>query len=353
VGNTKPALAQQSFQLVKILMSAYDFDPSIGGIETASRLLATEFVRLGHVVKLVTKTGTQSRQDFIFEVIRKPSAYRMLKLLRWADVYFQNHVSLLLGWPLLLVRKPWVVTQQVWLPGAGMRGAWKGSLKRLLLHFATTVSISRDIATDIPSGTHVIGNPYDAETFREMSGVKRETELIFVGRLGIDKGAHLLLDALALLNLRGRRYRLTVVGGGGEEEALRRQSLRLELANQVTFTGPLTGSELAITLNGHQILVVPSVWSEPFGIVALEGCACGCVVVGSANGGLPEAIGPCGVTFPNGDVIALADRIEQILANPAVLEDFRSARSAHLSSHSAAVVARNYARLFQSAILKS
>jgi glycosyltransferase involved in cell wall biosynthesis len=347
VGSTKPALAQQSFQLVKILLSAYDFDPSIGGIETASRLLATEFVRLGHVVKLVTKTGTQSRQDFIFEVIRNPSPYRMLKLLRWADVYFQNHVSLFLGWPLLLVRKPWVVTQQVWLPGAGMSDAWKGSLKRLLLRFATTVSISRAI------GTHVIGNPYDAETFREMSGVKRETELIFVGRLGIEKGAHLLLDALALLNSRGRRYRLTVVGGGGEAEALRRQSLRLELANQVTFTGPLTGNELAVTLNRHHILVVPSVWSEPFGIVALEGCACGCVVVGSTNGGLPEAIGPCGVTFPNGDVIALADRIEELLANPAVLEDFRSARSAHLSNHSAPVVAGNYIRLFQSAILNS
>ncbi len=42
------------------------------------------------------------------------------------------------------------------------------------------------------------------------------------------------------------------------------------------------------------------------GIVALEGIACGCVVIGSQGGGLKDAIGNCGLTYPNGDVAALA-----------------------------------------------
>ena len=43
------------------------------------------------------------------------------------------------------------------------------------------------------------------------------------------------------------------------------------------------GAALAALLNQCRILVVPSLWAEPFGIVALEGIACGCVVVGSAG----------------------------------------------------------------------
>ena len=71
----------------------------------------------------------------------------------------------------------------------------------------------------------------------------------------------------------------------------------LSLAENVSFVGPKSGDGLAEILNQHQILVVPSRWAEPFGIVAVEGIACGCVVVGSVAGGLPEAIGGCGVNF--------------------------------------------------------
>jgi glycosyltransferase involved in cell wall biosynthesis len=95
-------------------------------------------------------------------------------------------------------------------------------------------------------------------------------------------------------------------------------------------------------LNQHRILVVPSRWPEPFGIVAVEAIACGCVVVGSVEGGLPEAIGPCGLTFPNGETEALAGVLQQLLTNPNKLAALRANAAAHLAQFNRTHVARLY-----------
>src|SRR5262249_34552970 len=159
---------------------------------------------------------------------------------------------------------------------------------------------------DLDTPSVVIGNPYRDEIFHGIPGIERTLDLAFVGRLVTDKGVDLLLDALALLAGRGLQPSLSVIGDGPESERLEEQTRRLDLDGQVTFLGTGTGEDLCAILHHHRILVVPSRYNEPFGIVALEGIACGCAVVGSAGGGLPEAMGPCGLTFPNGDVPALA-----------------------------------------------
>jgi glycosyltransferase involved in cell wall biosynthesis len=222
-----------------------------------------------------------------------------------------------------------------------------------LLRFAETISISHAIANDVPSPTKIIGNPYDAATFRVIPGVQRKAEIVFVGRLVFDKGGHLVLEALAILKSRGRHYHLTVVGRGPEENSLRRLVRELDLNDQVSFVGLQSGVELANILNAHQILVVPSLWEEPFGVVALEGCACGCVVVGSDRGGLPEAIGPCGVTVPNGDSQALAEQIDQLCSNPTLLAHYRAAGQAHLADHTPRAAAMAYLRVFESTLAEA
>lgn len=78
-------------------------------------------------------------------------------------------------------------------------------------------------------------------------------------------------------------------------------------------------------------MVVPSLWDEPFKIVALEGIACGCVVVGSKGGGLKDAIGPCGLTFDNGDVAGLTAQLINLLANLDQLTAYRKKAKEHLS----------------------
>jgi glycosyltransferase involved in cell wall biosynthesis len=174
--------------------------------------------------------------------------------------------------------------------------------------------------------------------------------LLFVGRLVSDKGVDLLLDTMALLADRGQRPRLTVVGEGPERGPLIAQAERLGLTAQVSFAGLQTGEQLVRTMNAHRVLVVPSRYEEPFGIVALEGIACGCLVVGSAGGGLKEAIGPCGMTFANGDREGLAQALERALQSAADGQAPLSSEAvAHLNLHSSGEVLARYVAVLEQA----
>ncbi|MEO6970615.1 MAG: glycosyltransferase, partial [Chthoniobacterales bacterium] len=158
----------------------------------------------------------------------------------------------------------------------------------------------------------------------------------------------LLLEALVRLRARNLFPRLTLVGPGPERSAMEQLATRLGLADQVTFLGPKRDAELANLLVQHKILVIPSRYDEPFGVVALEGIACGCVTVGSAGGGLPDAIGPCGLTFPNGDIDALALALEKLLRAPEERRRLTAPASEHLAKFQPAVVAETYLGLFRS-----
>ncbi len=323
---------------MNILLCSVPFHPSVGGIETVSALLAERFQRLGHRVIVVTQTpsGEAGRDDF--EVVRRPSAARLFELVRWSDVVFHNNISLRLAWPLLLLRRPWVVAHHTWIPARGLAGR----LKRLVLRHASHIAVSWAVADSLPVDCRVVPNPYADDVFVRTEGVARTRELIFVGRLVSDKGVDVLIDALALLVQRGRRVRLTVIGDGPELPALRQQATRLGVANLIDFAGQRSGQQLAASLNAHHVLVVPSVWQEPFGVVALEAMACGCVPLVSRSGGLPDAVGAAGVVVASGDRPALAQAIDQLLGDPRALERLRRAGAVHLERHTRDRVARDY-----------
>jgi glycogen synthase len=231
---------------------------------------------------------------------------------------------------------------------------WNNRIKRALVSRVKNVAISQAIAQDIGAPGEIMGNPYDETVFKPLPDVPRDRDIIFVGRLVSDKGADLLLRALALLKRwggaearpsesNGSRANLTIAGQGPAEQNLRQLAAELKL--DVTFAGAKSGAELASLLNRHQIIAIPSRWPEPFGVVALEGIACGCVPVGSEQGGLKEAIGNCGPTFPNGDVEQLGNHLQQLLIDPLLREKFRSAAPTHLARFRAPVVADRYLEL--------
>lgn len=326
---------------MKILFSSFAYAPSVGGIETVSALLARAFVAAGHDIVLLTETPGSSAPEEPFPVIRHPTLPQLREYLRWCDVVFQNNITLRHLIPALLMRRRALLVHQTWI--RNIRGAigWNDRIKRALLPRVKNVAISRAIAQDLATQAEIIGNPYRDEVFKLLPGIARDRDIIFVGRLVSDKGADALLAALAQLNQPKRS--LTIVGAGPEETSLR--TLAHELKLDVTFTGAKSGADLAELLNRHQIIAIPSRWREPFGVVALEGIACGCIPVGSAEGGLPEAIGPCGVTFANGDVEQLARMLRDLLFDSSCREKLREAAPAHLEQFRAAAVARRYLHL--------
>ena len=333
---------------MKILLSSHAFSPAIGGIESVSELLAAEFVRQGHEVLLVTQTPGPDKPEWPYRVLRRPDARALLGAVRWCDLFFHNNISLQVLWPLLCVRRPWAVVHQTWITRMDGRLDWRDRLKRFVLRFAAAnISISNAVARSLPVASLLIPNPYRDDLFHAMPGVERTGDLVFLGRLVSDKGVDLLLQALRILKEEGLTPRLSIIGGGPEAEPLQTLARELGVAAQVDFVGLRSGPELARTLAAHRVLVVPSRWAEPFGIVALEGIACGCGVVGSREGGLVDAIGPCGISFPNGDVPALAAALREALTRPDLAAQWAARAPAHLAAHTARAVASAYLSIFQ------
>ena len=344
---------------MRILFSSYTFAPNIGGIESVSAILAEKFAEAGHQVELITETPDEenvrrstfdsqhSAANRNYRVTRLAPFGKLLRLLSGCDILFQNNISLRSLLPALLLRKRTIVVHQTWLRNVNGGIGWNNRLKRSLLSRVTNVAISQAIRDHIQVPARIIGNPYDDRVFRLDSNVARDKTLVFLGRLVSDKGADLLLQAMKILHQEGLKPDLTIIGSGPEEQGLQLLARKLDLHEQVTFAGKQSGHALVELLNRHRILVVPSRWPEPFGIVALEGIACGCAVVGSSAGGIKEAIGPCGVTFENEDERALAACLREMLLGAKNNALFLEEAPAHLAKFRANTVASAYLALME------
>lgn len=319
--------------------------PSIGGIETVTQLLANEWIEAGEEVVVATDVSytPETSQAFPYPVYYRPGPLKWITLLRWCDIYLQFNVSLKAIWPLLLVRRPLVISHHgyYWLTRNGERD-WRERLKIRISSGSANIFVSSAIAREINVKGIIIPNPYNDILFRPEGITSRDTELAFVGRLVSDKGADCLLRALAFLKKKGIAPKLSIIGDGPERPELEKLCSELGLYDQVHFWGAMSQTEVGAMLRRHLILVVPSLWAEPFGMVALEGLASGCIIIGSDQGGLPEAIGPCGLTFPNGNVEALAEKLETVLVDRAVASSLLEGAESHLTKHRPAFVAGRY-----------
>jgi len=338
---------------MRVLIYSRAFLPHIGGLELNVAHLAEELMKRGWEVRVATVTPADGPDELPYAVIRNPAPRALLKAVRWCDVYHQPNLSLRGLWPLLLVRRPWVVSHHSWYTRTDGTISWKDRIKRLLVRFADgSIAVSQAIADDLRTPCTVVPNSYREDLFVPLQGIPRDRDLIFVGRLVSDKGVDILLEALRLLARNGLRPTLSIVGEGPEEPRLRELVSSLELEGQVAFLGLKRDKALVEAYHRHRIAVVPSRYNEPFGIVALEAIACGCAVVGSAGGGLSEAFGPCGVGFPNGDAKALAARLEQLLLDPAHVARLLENAPGHLAAHSSPAVFGRYARILDGAVIR-
>ena len=91
----------------------------------------------------------------------------------------------------------------------------------------------------------------------------------------------------------------------------------LGLGESVRFVGPQPQSVLPLYYAAADVTVLPSYY-ESFGMVALEAMACGSPVIASRVGGLVTTVrdGVTGFLVPDGDVEALAERIDTLAGDP-------------------------------------
>lgn len=116
--------------------------------------------------------------------------------------------------------------------------------------------------------------------------------LVFVGRFEDYKGGRQLMEALPrVASLLGLPVRLTFVGEGSQRPAWERQAERLTARDSrisVAFTGWLDSDAISAVLEDQDLIAVPSVWPEPFGLVGLEAARLGIPSVAFSVGGIPD-----------------------------------------------------------------
>jgi glycosyltransferase involved in cell wall biosynthesis len=139
--------------------------------------------------------------------------------------------------------------------------------------------------------------------------------LVAAGRLSVEKGFDVLLEAVGLALQDGLDVRLDLVGSGPEHDRL--SALAAGLAGRVQMVPAQPRDALWKRMDAAQVLVVPS-RREGLGLVALEAIARGRPVIASRAGGLPEVVcdGVDGVLVPPGDPRALADALHKLPLAP-------------------------------------
>jgi glycogen(starch) synthase len=145
--------------------------------------------------------------------------------------------------------------------------------------------------------------------------------LVCAGRLVPEKGMDTAVAAFADILRRFPAARMTMAGDGSEREALEKQARSLGIADSIEFIGWVKPDHMPALMATATLVVMPSRWQEPFGLIAVEAALQSKPTLGTAVGGLREAIedGVTGRLVPADDARALADAAVAMLSDPAGL----------------------------------
>jgi glycosyltransferase involved in cell wall biosynthesis len=141
--------------------------------------------------------------------------------------------------------------------------------------------------------------------------------ILDVGRLVPEKGAPVLLDAVAMLAGRGVEVEVRLVGSGDLDAELRRMIAASGLEGSVTLVGPVGQDEILAQYHWADVFCLPS-FQEGLPVVLMEAMATGLPVVTTTINGIPELVkdGRNGYLLPPGRADLLADSLAALAGDP-------------------------------------
>jgi glycogen synthase len=355
---------------MRVLLISWEYPPIIeGGLARHVRKLSEHLVHEGVEMHVLTRGGgrlpaTEERHGVVVHRLDEPPFPTDVKaFVRWVKAMNRDMRALgdqladAIGFDLIhshdwlvasaageiarRIGRPWLVTvhateygrHQGWVekyPQSHIHGAERTMVRRadhvitcsryMASHVSTVFGVSRDRITPIQNGidSHDL-EPIvsDLDELRARYAEPEERLVLLVGRLVYEKGFHLALDALAPVIEKLGGVRFVVAGTGTAEGELRRQARRLGLDRNGVFLGWVGDDMLHSLYRISDLCIVPSIY-EPFGLVALEAMACGCLCVVADTGGLREVVpgdGTVGLRFPSRDAAALQEVLERVLTD--------------------------------------
>ena len=190
-----------------------------------------------------------------------------------------------------------------------------------LAYAQAVISVSRAADTFVESimgsdfkvRRFIIPNAVDIEKFKPPEREPEDNIVLFVGRLVYRKGIHVLVKALGKVRIKD--VKLLVVGGGYMELLARMLAKAYGVEDKVEFLGVVSEKDKIELYRKAKVVVVPSIFNESFGIVALEAMASGRPVIATRVGGLEDLVvnGETGILVEPGSEDQLAEAIENLL----------------------------------------
>jgi glycogen(starch) synthase len=390
---------------MRVLVISWEYPPIIeGGLARHVRKLSEHLVAEGAEVHVLTRGGgrlpaTEDRHGVIVHRLQEPPFPKDVKaFVRWVRAMNEDmrvsgdeladelgfdlvhsHDWLVAGAAERIARRtgrPWVVTvhateygrHQGWVqnyPQSHIHGAERAMVRRadrvitcsryMRSHVASVFGVPPRKITAMQNGI----DPRDLEPvaddldeLRARYAKPEERLVLLVGRLVYEKGFHLALDALAPVIRKLGGVRFVVAGTGTAEAELRRQSWRLGLSRKGVFLGWMGDDMLHSLYRVADLCIVPSIY-EPFGIVALEAMASGCLCVVADTGGLREVVpgdGTVGLRFPSRDSAALGEILERVLTDDTERERLVAEARDHVLRFDWAEVARQTAGVYEALV---
>jgi glycosyltransferase involved in cell wall biosynthesis len=225
------------------------------------------------------------------------------------------------------------------------------------------VAVSKAIKVAFEAhGVHtvaVIHNGIDTESWREppdtVANFKTSHGLLnsvvlFGGRLTRVKGSHKLMEVISIVRNRAPDVQLLVVGRKDEyAERMLNYAREMGIAERVVFTDWLSGHELHQAFHAASVVVVPSLYLEPFGLVALEGMAAGKPVIATNLGGPKEIVvdGVTGYVVDPNNVAHMAEKIGELLQDKEKAANFgRQGRERAVKEFSIEKQIREYEKVY-------
>jgi len=331
---------------MRILYWAEAFWPTIGGIEVLSAHLIDVLRNRGHEFIVVTDhrnlnlademqykdipvyrfhfQRTLERQDIsqISAIIQKVAK---LKETFRPDLVHVNTCGPSLFFFLrtdAACTAPSLITIHALLTRAGGRNTILGQILRKV-DWVSAVSASileetLQVLPDIASRSSTIHNSLDMPNIQPMPLPFDTPRLLCLGRLVSEKGFDLALTAFRLLSRRFPLTRLIIAGDGPAKADLKKYTDELELSDSVDFLGWVEPERIPELMNTVTMVVMPSRWNEPFGLVALQAAQMARPVVAARVGGLPEVVihGETGILVEKEDPDALGEAMKFILSHP-------------------------------------
>jgi len=198
-----------------------------------------------------------------------------------------------------------------------------------------SASIRNSIEESLPAWRMrgvVVANGIDLARFdnarRNDTPLRQPIQLLYAGRVERRKGLHTVLDTMSQLRQRGLSTELTVVGWREPEYAhdLVLKAEALGESSHITWRDAVPRDSMPSVYAAHDVLVFPTIWAEPFGLVALEAMAGGCVVCATGTGGSGEYLddGVNSILSQPEDASALADGIIRLSDEPDLVAHLRA-----------------------------